>query len=184
MGRFGAIRLTGAITGEAKDATGAVLPGVTVEAASPALIEKARTAITDDRGRYFIGELRPGVYTVTFTLPGFSSVRREGLELSTGFTAPVNAEMRVGGVEETITVSGSSPVVDITNVRSQNVLTREVLDTLPTSRSVQALSSLTLGAVTTGQRSGVAMPAAARAIRSSASPRYTARHRASARSTG
>jgi hypothetical protein len=145
---------TGAITGEARDATGAVLPGVTVEAASPALIEKMRTAVTDDRGRYFIGELRPGVYTVTFTLPGFSSVRREGLELSTGFTAPVDAELRVGGVEETITVSGSSPVVDITNVRSQNVLTREVLDTLPTSRSVQALSSLTLGAVTTGQSLG------------------------------
>jgi hypothetical protein len=145
---------TGAITGAATDATGAVLPGVTVEAASPALIEKVRTAVTDDRGRYFIGELRPGTYTVTFSLAGFNTVRREGLELSTGFTATVSVEMRVGGVEETITVTGASPVVDISNVRSQNVITRDVLDALPTSRSTQALSALTLGAVTTGQSLG------------------------------
>ncbi len=141
---------TGAIAGEVKDATGAVLPGVTVEAASPALIEKVRTVVTDASGRYQIVDLRPGVYTVTFQLPGFSTVRREGLELNTGFTATVDADMRVGGVEETITVIGASPVVDITNTRQQNVLTREVLDTLPTSKSVQALAAVTLGALTTG----------------------------------
>src|SRR4051812_21238353 len=98
---------TGAITGVVGDATGAVLPGVTVEASSPALIERVRTATTDDRGRYFIGELRPGTYSVTFTLPGFNTVRREGLELSTGFTATVSVDLRVGGVEETITVTGA-----------------------------------------------------------------------------
>ncbi|HEY6507854.1 MAG TPA: carboxypeptidase-like regulatory domain-containing protein, partial [Vicinamibacterales bacterium] len=145
---------TGAIAGEVKDATGAVLPGVTVEAASPALIEKIRTVVTDASGRYQIVDLRPGVYTVTFQLPGFSTVRREGLELNTGFTATVDADMRVGGVEETITVSGASPVVDITNTRQQSVLTREVLDTLPTSKSVQALAAVTLGALTTGALGG------------------------------
>src|SRR5687767_10201026 len=122
-----------AIAGTVRDATGAVLPGVTVEAASPALIEKVRAVVTDDRGEYKIVELRPGAYTVTFSLPGFSTVRREGLELNTGFTASVDGEMRVGGVEETITVTGASPVVDTQNVRTQSVLTREVLDSVPTS---------------------------------------------------
>lgn len=145
---------TGAIAGEVKDATGAVLPGVTVEATSPALIEKVRSAVTDDAGRYQIVDLRPGTYTVTFQLAGFNTVRREGLQLNTGFTATVNTELRVGGVEETITVTGASPVVDVTNVRQQNVLTREVLDTLPTSKSVQALAAVTLGALTTGALGG------------------------------
>lgn len=145
---------TGAIAGEVKDVTGAVLPGVTVEATSPALIEKVRSAVTDDAGRYQIVDLRPGSYTVTFHLAGFNTVRREGLELNTGFTATVNTELRVGGVEETITVTGASPVVDVTNVRQQNVLTREVLDTLPTSKSVQALAAVTLGALTTGALGG------------------------------
>ncbi len=125
-----------------------------VEASSPALIEKTRTVVTDASGRYQITELRPGVYTVSFTLPGFNTVRREGLELNTGFTATVDADLRPGGVEETITVTGSSPVVDITNVRSQAVLTREILDALPTSKSVQALAAVTLGALTTGALGG------------------------------
>jgi len=103
-----------------------VLPGVTVEAASPALIEKVRTAVTDDQGQYKIVDLRPGSYTVTFTLVGFSTVKREGIELTTGFTATANAELRVGSLQETITVTGASPVVDTQNVRQQNVLTREV----------------------------------------------------------
>ena len=84
---------TGSIAGVVRDTTGAVLPGVTVEAASPALIEKVRTVVTDDQGNYKIVDLRPGTYTVTFTLPGFSTVKREGIELTTGFTATVNAEM-------------------------------------------------------------------------------------------
>src|SRR5262245_36879533 len=92
---------TGAIAGEVKDATGAVLPGVTVEVSSPALIEKTRTAVTDSNGQYKIIDLRPGTYAVSFTLPGFSVVKRERLELNTGFTATVNAEMRIGGLEET-----------------------------------------------------------------------------------
>src|SRR5437870_8443383 len=95
------------IAGVVRDATGAVLPGVTVEAASPALIEKVRTVVTDGEGQYKIVDLRPGTYTVTFTLPGFSTVKREGIELTTGFTATVNGELKVGAVAETLTVTGA-----------------------------------------------------------------------------
>jgi hypothetical protein len=139
---------TGAIAGATKDTTGAVLPGVTVEASSPALIEKVRSVVTDAQGNYKIVDLRPGTYAVTFTLPGFSTFKREGIELTTGFTATANAEMTVGSLEETVTVTGASPVVDIQNVRQQRVLTREVLDSLPTNRTLQGFSALTLG--TTG----------------------------------
>ena len=96
-----------------------VLPGVTVEAASPALIEKVRTAVTDGQGVYRIVDLRPGSYAVTFTLTGFTGVRREGVELTTGFTATVNAELSVGNVQETITVSGAAPLVDTRTSRSR-----------------------------------------------------------------
>jgi len=90
---------TSGIAGEVKDASGAVLPGVTVEAASPALIEKVRSATTDGSGRFSITNLRPGTYTVTFTLPGFSTIKRESIELTSDFTATVNADMKVGAVE-------------------------------------------------------------------------------------
>ena len=102
---------SGAISGAVRDASGAVLPGVTVEAGSPALIERVRTAVTDSQGLYQIVDVRPGIYTVSFTLPGFSTLRREGVDLGAGFTATVNAELRVGGLEETITVTGEAPVV-------------------------------------------------------------------------
>ncbi len=144
---------TGSIAGLVRDTTGAVLPGVTVEAASPALIEKVRTAVTDAQGNYKIVDLRPGTYTVTASLPGFGTFKREGLELTTGFTATVNAELKVGSLEETVTVTGASPVVDVQNVRQQTVLSREMLDTLPTGKAFQAFTALTLGAVqTTGQQ--------------------------------
>src|SRR5688572_5018590 len=98
-----------AITGVVKDASGAVLPGVTVEAASPVLIEKVRSVATDASGQYRIVDLRPGAYTLTFSLPGFSTVKREGIELSGTFVATVNADLRVGSLEETITVTGETP---------------------------------------------------------------------------
>src|SRR5258706_4203010 len=101
------------IAGVVKDASGAVIPGVTVEAASPALIEKTRVVVTDQAGQYKIVDLRPGTYTVTFTLAGFNGIVREGIELSAGFTAPVNVEMRVGALSETITVAGQTPIIDI-----------------------------------------------------------------------
>jgi len=135
----------GSIAGVVRDTTGAVLPGVTVEASSPALIEKIRIAQTDTEGRYQIIELRPGTYTVTFQLEGFSSVRREGIQLTTGFTAAVNADLQVGSVAETITVSGQSPVVDLQNTKQQVVVTRDVIDSVPTGRSFQNLGILIPG---------------------------------------
>src|SRR5881396_3741925 len=108
---------SGTIAGVVRDASGAVMPGVTVEAASPVLIERVRSATTDSQGLYRIVDLRPGTYTVIFTLTGFSTLRRNGIELTTGFTATVNADLRVGTVEETVTVSGASPVVDVQNVQ-------------------------------------------------------------------
>src|SRR5437773_3711877 len=104
------------IAGVVRDASGGVLPGVTVEAASPALIEKVRTVVTDGEGRYNITDLRPGTYGVTFTLPGFNTFKRDGIVLTAGFTATVNAEMPVGALEETVTVTGAAPLVDTQNV--------------------------------------------------------------------
>src|SRR5204862_6990687 len=101
------------LVGVVKDATGAVLPGVTVEASSPALIEKTRSVVTNSTGQYTIEDLRPGTYVVTFTLTGFSIVRPDGIELTGRFIATVNADMKVGAVAETITVSGETPVVDV-----------------------------------------------------------------------
>jgi len=121
------------VSGVVRDASGAVLPGVTVEAASPALIEKVRTTVTDGTGQYAIENLRPGVYTVTFTLPGFATVQREGIELSGTFTARINADLRVGTIEETITVTGETPVVDVSSTLQQRVMDREILDALPNS---------------------------------------------------
>jgi len=135
----------GSIAGTVKDATGLPLPGVTVEAASPVLIEKTRTSVTDDQGLYRIIDLRPGTYTVTFTLTGFSTVKREALELTSNFTVTVNADMRVGGIEETITVSGLTPVVDVQNVVQQHVVTRDELDTLPSAKSIQSMGALIPG---------------------------------------
>jgi hypothetical protein len=141
---------TGALAGVARDTSGAVLPGVTVEAASPALIEKVRTVVSDGEGQYKIVDLRPGTYTLTFTLSGFNTVRLEGIELPPGFTATVNGDMKVGSLNETITVTSASPVVDIQNVRTQNVLSRDVLDSLPSAKSVPALGALTVGVSPTG----------------------------------
>src|SRR5436853_2496942 len=101
-----------AIAGAVKDATGAVLPGTTVEASSPALIERVRTAVSDAQGRYAIVDLRPGLYTVTFTLPGFNTVMQTNVDLPSNFTATINAEMKVGALAESVTVTGESPVVD------------------------------------------------------------------------
>jgi hypothetical protein len=132
------------ITGVVKDASGAVLPGVTVEASSEVLIERVRTAVTDGTGQYRIVD-RLGTYAVTFTLPGFSTVKREGIELTGAFVASVNAELKVGQVTETITVSGETPIVDVQSVRRQNTLTNELLTTVPNARSWAAIAVLFQG---------------------------------------
>jgi len=128
-----------AIAGVVRDASGGVLPGVTVEASSPALIEKVRTAVSDGTGQYRIEDLRPGTYTVRFTLTGFSSVAREGVELTGSATATISADMRVGAVEETITVTGETPVVDVQGAKRQAVLTNEIINAIPSAGSYNAL---------------------------------------------
>jgi hypothetical protein len=138
------------IAGVVRDTSGAILPGVTVEASSPALIEKVRTVVTDGEGQFKIIDLRPGSYVVTFTLPGFSTVRREGIEMTASFTATVNAELRVGNLEETITVTGAPPTVDVQNVVQQRVMTRDVIDAIPVgARSAANLGVLIPGVTTT-----------------------------------
>lgn len=134
-----------AIAGVVRDSTGAVLPGVTVEAASDVLIEKVRTATTDGQGQYRIIDLRPGIYAVTFSLPGFITFRHEGLELPTSFTATLNAEMRIGSLEETLVVTGESPTVDIHSATTTQVVEREVWEALPSARNVQAVAQLMPG---------------------------------------
>ena len=125
------------IAGVVRDESGAVLPGVTVEAASPALIERVRAAVTDGEGRFNIVDLRPGTYAVSFTLPGFKAFHREGVVLSAGFTATVNGDMQVGALEETVTVTGAAPLVDTRNVRQQLVLSGDLLDALPSGMKGQ-----------------------------------------------
>ena len=132
-------------SGIVRDTSGAVMPGVTVEAASPVLIEKVRTAVSDDQGRYAIVDLRPGTYSVTFTLPGFSTFKRDGVELPANFTATINAELRVGALEETVTVTGASPVVDVKSTQKTTVLSRDLLDSIPTGRNYAGLASLMPG---------------------------------------
>ena len=122
-----------------------MLPGVTVEASSAALIEKVRSVISDGGGQYRIVDLRPGVYTVTFTLTGFNTFIRDGLELTGDFTATINAELRVGSIEETITVTGEAPVVDVQGVTRQRVLTNEVIEAVPTGRYFVSLGVLVPG---------------------------------------
>jgi hypothetical protein len=126
-----AVFAQGGIGGVVRDTSGAVLPGVTVEASSPALIERVRTATTDDKGQYAIVDLRPGMYTVTFTLAGFTTFKREGLELSASVTLPLNAELKVGAIAETVTVSGETPVVDVQDTKVESVLNRRLLDAVP-----------------------------------------------------
>jgi hypothetical protein len=155
-GRFGLVfvvvlaipalaRAQSAVSGLVRDTSGAVIPGVTVEAASPVLIEKVRTAVSDDQGRYSIVDLRPGVYTVTFTLPGFNTFKQEGLELPANFTATVNAEMRVGALEESITVTSAAPLVDVQNTQTTRTLSREQLDAIPTARNYSGAAALLPG---------------------------------------
>lgn len=130
------------IVGSVRDNSGAVMPGVTVEASSPALIEKTRSVVTSGTGQYAIVDLRPGTYTVTFALPGFNTVKREGVELTGNFVASVSVEMRVGALEETITVSGEAPIVDVTSSKRQQTISGDVIAAIPSSRQYFGLTTL------------------------------------------
>lgn len=142
------------IVGVVQDVSGAVLPGVTVEASSPALIEQSRSVVSDGNGRYAVENLRPGTYTVTFTLPGFTTVKREGIMLEGAFAAQVNASLTVGSVAETVMVTGASPVVDLQNTRTQVVVNQNVLQALPVMRSIQDQANLIPGVVSRSTSAG------------------------------
>ena len=138
-------RAQSAIGGTVKDTSGAVLPGVTVEVASEVLIEKTKSVSTDGQGAYKVVDLRPGVYTITFSLQGFNTFKRDALELPSNFVATVNAEMKVGALEESVTVSGSSPIVDVQSNTKTQVLSRDVLDSVPSAKTIQSLGQLVVG---------------------------------------
>ena len=139
-------RAQSAIAGVVKDTSGAIMPGVTVEASSPALIEQIRAVATDEQGQYKIVDLRPGIYSVTFTLPGFATSKREGIDLPSNFTAQINGEMKVGELSETLTVTGGAPVVDVQSATSQQVMPQRLLDSMPTGgRSYQSVGATLVG---------------------------------------
>ena len=133
------------MAGVVRDASGAVIPGVTVEAASPVLIEKARSVVTDSNGQFKVEELRPGTYSVTFTLTGFSTVKRDGVDVTGTLTTTVNAELRVGAVNETVVVTGAAPTVDVRGIRQERVINQELLDALPFGRTPQTAALLIPG---------------------------------------
>ncbi len=138
-------RAQSAIAGIVRDTTGAVLPGVYVEASSPVLIERIRSVTTDSEGRYTVADIRPGTYTIVFTLTGFSTLRREDVEVPANTTVPINADMKISAVEETVTVAGASPVVDVQNTQRQQVMTRDLLDAIPSARNMQSVGALVPG---------------------------------------
>lgn len=138
------------VSGTVRDTSNAVLPGVTVEASSPSLIEKTRSAVTDGTGQFRITDLPSGRYAVTFTLPGFATVQRDGVELAGVFTATINVEMRVGGIEETITITGDAPIVNVQSTVRQDVLKGDLMTELPVGRNVQNLAILIPGMAVAG----------------------------------
>ena len=144
-----------AITGVVKDASGAILPGVTVEAASPVLIEKVRSVVSDNTGQYRIVDLRPGTYSVTFSLTGFSTVKREGIELSGTFVASINADLKVGSLQETITVTGETPIVDVQSAKVQSIVGKDIIAAIPSSRNATGIQSLIPGMATNGDSGGI-----------------------------
>src|SRR5207237_3958864 len=132
-----------------------VLRGVNVEAASPVLIEKVRSVVSSDTGQYRIENLRPGTYSVTFALTGFSTFKREGIELSGTFVATVNADLKVGALAETITVTGETPIVDVQSAKSQSTMNRDIIAAIPTSRNATGIMALIPGMATNGDNGGI-----------------------------
>jgi hypothetical protein len=138
------------ITGVVKDSSGGVVPGVAIEAASDVLIEKVRTAVSDGTGQYRIIDLRPGTYTVTFTLTGFNTIKREGIELASEFVATVNAEMHLGALAETVTVAGQTPIVDVESAKRVRTLDNDLIQSLPAAKGYASLMLLIPSMVQSG----------------------------------
>ena len=132
-----------------------MLPGMTVEAASPVLIEKVRSVVSDGSGQYRIVDLRPGTYTLTFTLPGFSTVKREGIELSGSFVATVNGDLKVGALEETIIVTGETPIVDVQSAKVQTTVSKDIIAAIPSSRNAAGIQALIPGMSSTTDSGGI-----------------------------
>ena len=133
------------IQGTVTDSSGASMAGVTVEASSPALIERSKTVTTNGEGRYSVIDLRPGTYSVTFKITGFTTQKRDNVDVQAGTAVPVSVEMGVGSVGETVTVEANAIVVDVENATHQQVLTREIQDSIPAARNMQALGALVPG---------------------------------------
>jgi hypothetical protein len=147
------------LAGVVRDTSGAVLPGATVEASSPALIEKTRTALSDGTGQYRITDLPPGTYNVTFSLAGFNTVQRQDVMVSGSGVIPINAELRVGALQETVTVTGETPLVDTQSTRRETVLNAEVMAVLPATRTYGALLNTIPGLQTnTGSAGAMTTP--------------------------
>src|ERR1051326_3864541 len=140
----------GTIAGTVKDATGAVLPGVSVEVARPRLIGNLRSATTDGSGAYAIISLPVGTYSVTFTLPGFGTVRREGIDIVANFTATINAEMKVGQVAETVTVTGESPLVDVQGTITNRAVTPDLIKAIPNGGTLYQVAAMMPGVFISG----------------------------------
>ena len=146
----GLAQTLGTVAGSVKDTSAAVLPGVTVEVASPALIEKTRTAITDGAGQYTIVNLPVGTYSVTFSLTGFNSIRREGIDVLSNFTANVNAEMKVGAISETVMVTGEAPIVDVQSATTVRAITPLVIRALPSGGTMYQYAAMNPGVTLSG----------------------------------
>src|SRR5437764_8547317 len=126
------------ISGVVRDTSGAVMPGVTVDAASEALIERSRTVVTNGDGRYTIVDVRPGLYMMTFTLTGFSTVKQQ-VTVPANVTVPIDADMKVSALEETVTVESTVVTVDVENVAHPAVLSRTDMDAIPSARNMQSI---------------------------------------------
>src|SRR6266498_1764530 len=135
-------QVLGSIAGTVRDSSGAVLPGVAVEASSDALIEKTRVVVTDGAGQYRIVNLPPGIYSVGFTLTGFSTAKRDGVEVTAGNTVPISAELKVGRVAETVTIVGESPIVDVQSAAQTRSVSAQVFKEIPSSGSWIQMAAL------------------------------------------
>jgi len=144
LAQGGGASTTGSINGKVSDTSGGVLPGVTVTASSPSLMG-VQTSVTDSGGNYRFPALPPGTYTVTFELPGFNVLKRENIQIAMGFTASVNGELAVASLQETVTVTGDSPVIDTSSTRVQQNFKLEALQEIPNSRDLWSLLAVTPG---------------------------------------
>ena len=140
----GGASTTGSINGKVLDASGAVLPGVTVTATSPSLMG-VQTSVTDSGGNYRFPALPPGTYALTYELPGFNTLKRENIDITMGFTATVNVDLKVASLQETVTVTGESPVIDTSSTRVQQNFKLEALQEIPNARDLWSLLAVTPG---------------------------------------